>query len=543
MYKVIIVDDEMLVRIGMTSLIRWEEHGFEVVGTASDGLQACELIERHMPDIVLTDIVMPGLNGLELIAEIRRKYAFIRFIVLSSHSDYVYVREAMKLGAEDYILKASVKPAEMIRLLQTTTAKLGQRATPRETGQPAELTMNREKLKRTMLRLVCDETVDEAELEAWFEKKNESDKDWAVIFIKMHGPEEAASIGMESALLHLADVYCPGRCQHVVEYKSGEFVALMFMPSDTSRKDADQTKLDPLLHAIRRFLNMEASIGLSECFDVSSEFKTAFLQAKQAQQYAFYGGLGKCYRYDPAFFAHSDTVLFDKKDAEEIERCAEAGHFDGLETLKEFLFERLSAYRCYRNQDISMFMEIVHTVKRIAARHGVAWESVYSRVVPIHIELLRQETIEDMKAWFSSLFVSFAEQLMKAGREKYREEVRRLIGYMKSHYAQNLTLNDAAGIANMSPSYLSTMFKRETGKSFIELLTEIRMEKATELLRQTDLPSYLIAEKVGYDNINYFGRTFKKEKGVSPSQYRSIRLEQNYEQNSKISEHPAKKPK
>jgi two-component system response regulator YesN len=236
-------------------------------------------------------------------------------------------------------------------------------------------------------------------------------------------------------------------------------------------------------------------------------------------------------------------VLFDKKDAEEIERCAETGHFDGLETLKEFLFERLSAGRCYRNQDISMFMEIVHAVKRTAARHGVAWESVYSRVIPIHIELLRQETIGDMKAWFSSLFVSFAEQLMKAGREKYREEVRRLIGYMKSHYAQNLTLNDAAGIANMSPSYLSTMFKRETGKSFIELLTEIRMEKAAELLRQTDLPSYLIAEKVGYDNINYFGRTFKKEKGVSPSQYRSIRQEQNYEQNSKISEHPAKEPK
>jgi len=114
---------------------------------------------------------------------------------------------------------------------------------------------------------------------------------------------------------------------------------------------------------------------------------------------------------------------------------------------------------------------------------------------------------------------------------------------MKSHYADNLSLNGAAAIAGMSPSYLSSTFKRETGQSFVEFLTAIRMDKAAELLCRTDLPSYLIAERVGYDNINYFGRAFKKEKGVSPSQYRTARAEQNSEQRSKISERPGPKPK
>ncbi|WP_127582063.1 response regulator transcription factor [Paenibacillus koleovorans] len=521
MYKVIIVDDEMLVRIGMTSLIRWEDYGFEVVATASDGLQARELIERHMPDIVLTDIVMPGLNGLELIAEIRRKYAFIRFIVLSSHSDYMYVREAMKLDAEDYILKASIKPAELIRLLQTTADKLEQRAVPQATGQPAELALNGEQLKRTMLRLVCGEPVDESERDAWFGQKDEPGDEWAVLYIKLHGPEEAAWIGLESALLHLAEVYGPGRCRHVLEYKSGEFMALIVLAQATSPEGAGRINVEPLLHAVRRFLNMEGSVGLSDCFASSAEFKTAFLQAKEAVQYAFYHGLGKGYRYEPSFFAHGDQVLFDKKDAEELERCADTGQLAGLELLKESLFERLSASKCYRNQDISMFMEILHAVKRVAARHGISWDHVYADTVPIHIELLRKETIEEMKAWFGSLFGSFVEQLAKAGREKYRVEVSQLIGYMRAHYTENLTLNDAAGIVNMSPSYLSSLFKRETGKSFIELLTEIRMDKAAELLLRTDLPVYLIAEQVGYDNINYFGRAFKKEKSVSPSQYRT----------------------
>jgi len=543
MYKVIIADDEMLVRIGMTSLIPWEDHGFEVVGTASDGLQARELIEKHMPDIVLTDIVMPGLNGLELIAEIREKYAFIRFIVLSSHSDYMYVREAMKLGAEDYILKASVKPAEMIRLLQTTTAKLGQRATRQDPGSGAGLATDRERLKRTMLRFICDEAVDHAESEAWFAQQDGAENDWAVMIVRAHGPVDAANIGMESALQQLADVYCSGRCLHVTEYKSGEFVALLSVPIDVETADTGVMNFDPLLHAIRRFLNMEASIGLSDRFETSRGFKSAFLQAKEALQIAFYSGLGKCYRYDPAFFAHAGMALFDKSDEEEMERCADTGDSDGLGRLLDTIFTRLAAGRCYRNQDIGMFMEIVHAFKRIAARHGAEWGRIYPHVAPIHVELLRQETIEAMQAWFASLFESFAGELLKAGREKYREEVRRLIGYMKTNYARNLTLNGAAGIVNMSPSYLSSMFKRETGKSFIEFLTEIRMDKAAELLTQTELPSYLIAEKVGYDNINYFGRAFKKEKGMSPSQFRSSRPEHNFEQRSKISEHPALKPK
>lgn len=545
MYKVIIADDEMLVRLGMTSLIPWEEHGFEVVGAASDGLQARELIVRHMPDIVLTDIVMPGLNGLELIAEMSGKYPFIRFIVLSSHSDYMYVREAMKLGAEDYILKASVKPAEMIRLLQATTAKLGRRAV-HEAAKPAEPATDREKLKRTMQRLLCDEPVDEAEREAWFVRPDGANGKWAVMVIKAHGPEEAANVGMESALLHLADIYCPGRCLHVMEYKNGEFVALLSIPEEGAAEEAGRSNAEsaePLLAAIRRYLNLDASIGLSGRFGDSSGFKPAFRQAKEALQYAFYRGLGQIFRYDPDFFAMAGAPLFDKKDEEEMERCAETGDRDGLERLAVSIFARLEACRCYRNQDIGLFMEIVHAVKRIAARHGAPWESICPSSAPIHVELLRQETIADMRAWFAALFASFAEALMKAGREKYREEVRKLIVYMKSHYADNLSLNGAAAIAGMSPSYLSSIFKRETGRSFVEFLTAIRMEKAAELLCRTDLPSYLIAEKVGYDNINYFGRAFKKEKGVSPSQYRTARPEHNSEQRSKISERQEPKPK
>ncbi|TBL79359.1 response regulator transcription factor [Paenibacillus thalictri] len=521
MYKVIIVDDEMLVRIGMTSLIQWEDHGFEVVGTASDGLQACQLIERHMPDIVLTDIVMPELNGLELIAATRQKYPFIRFIVLSSHSDYAYVREAMKLGAEDYILKASVKPAEMIRLLETTTAKMGISPALPETGKSAGRTTDRE----TMIRLLGGGAIDEAEREGWFAERGDALHDWLILVIKAHGPEEeTANIGMESALLHLTDAYFSGSCEHVALYKSGEYMALISVPRSDADLEPAASDAAPLLLAVRRYLNVEVSIGMSGRFAGPAAFKAAFVQAKEALQYGFYCGLGQCYRYDPAFFPSiGNGSLFDKKDEERLEHCVETGAYDGLEPLIASIFAKLSMNRYYRNQDIGMFMEIVHAVKRIGTRQGVEWERVYPGDTPIHIELLRLRTIADMQGWFTALIGSFSQQLLKFNGEKYREEVRRLIGYLKTNYAQDISLNGAAAIANMSPSYLSSIFKRETNKSFVEFLTEIRMEKAAELLIQTDLPSYLIAEQVGYENINYFGRAFKKEMGVSPSQYRMNR--------------------
>jgi len=104
--------------------------------------------------------------------------------------------------------------------------------------------------------------------------------------------------------------------------------------------------------------------------------------------------------------------------------------------------------------------------------------------------------------------------------QTYRKEISRLIDYLKLHFAENITLSSAARYINMSESYLSTMFKKETGVSFVEYLTRLRIEKAAELLKTSDMPSYIIAEKVGYENINYFGRSFKKVMGVSPSQFR-----------------------
>lgn len=122
--KIMLVDDEIIVRLGMKSVIDWEANGFRHVGEACDGKEALALLEQVKPDILLTDIKMPNMNGIELIESVKRLYPWIRILVLSSHDEYDYVRSAMKLGADDYILKASVDPDKLIRLLQETASRI-----------------------------------------------------------------------------------------------------------------------------------------------------------------------------------------------------------------------------------------------------------------------------------------------------------------------------------------------------------------------------------------------------------------------------------
>lgn len=136
--KVMLVEDELLVRLGIKSLVDWESHSFDYIGDAADGEKALELMEQDVPDILLTDIVMPRMDGLELIARVKEKYPDMMIIVLSSHDEYDYVRRAMKLGIEDYVLKTSIKPSVLLELLGEAAAKYGSRRGSGVSPEPAE---------------------------------------------------------------------------------------------------------------------------------------------------------------------------------------------------------------------------------------------------------------------------------------------------------------------------------------------------------------------------------------------------------------------
>lgn len=380
--KVMLAEDELLVRLGIKSLIEWEEHGFTFIGDAADGVKALELMDREAPDILLTDILMPRMDGLELIEKVKERYPDTLIIVLSSHNEFDYVRRAMKLGVEDYILKTSMKPAELLQILLEASGKIAKR---REMAVPADGSQSPAQCDReAILQRLC------AELE-------------------QDAPPEAGEAGGTDRLKEDKDL------------PPGSFFIIL-QPKLLREGVEEQSAMRMLSHLF------ESELGdLLVCSPVETDGEV--------------------------------VLLLTGPDGE-------VPDIDALD---------------------------VGSSGRIADWHGIA--KAYAQAKQLLAERRVQETD--------------------------REDINRLLDYMKEHYAEDLSLKKAAEMIRISESYLSFVFKKETGIGFTDYLNTLRADKAAHYLVNTDMPAYQIALEVGYENINYFGRIFKKIKGVSPQKYRA----------------------
>ncbi len=520
MLKVLIVDDEMLVRVGMRSLIQWEEHGFEVIGDAADGQAALAWMEAEVPDIVLTDIVMPGKDGLWLIGEARKKWPDVRFIVLSSYSDFDYVREAMKLGVDDYVLKTSVRPEEFLKILNETRQKV-ERDRKKWKHAAMESPSLSETKQRQFLRLLVEASPDEAALERY-----RSDLDWpdaacaAVFFVRIHhysklGPD-GKSVGR--SLFHLLEQETrEAERKQVFQYKENELAAALFF------KDRPQAQLlrdmgRDAVRAARRLINASISVGISEPFDRFEDFPQAVKQAREAVRRSFYEGIERCYKFEPLPAGQADRPYLRVED--ELLQRIEVCDREGVGRVLERFFADLAEQRRRPERRRERLLDIVQQFKIAARKWNISWHDLSEEQSPVYVQMFELETLDDTAQWFEKLSDKVIGAISGVRSQTYREEISRLIDYLKTHFTENVTLSSASKYVNMSESYLSSMFKKETKMSFVEYLTKLRIEKAAELLKTTDWPSYAIAEKVGYENINYFGRSFKKVMGMSPSRFR-----------------------
>ncbi|MEC0368977.1 response regulator transcription factor [Paenibacillus chibensis] len=390
--KVMLVDDELLVRLGIKSLIDWEKHGFEFIGDAPDGEKALELMEQSVPDILLTDIVMPRMNGLQLIERVRAQYPSMLIIVLSSHNEFDYVRSAMKLGVEDYMLKTSMKPDELLEILVEAAGKIA-RTNVKTQPEAAAISARQ------------DTRMDEV-----------TDCVRSILTGDPAGAEVPAGLRLQPQCMLLL--------LHVLHTRDGG-------PEASAMKLLEhlvQTELEALLD--------------------------------------------------------SHPVTVDSRDIAAVLAVPE---------------EKLP----------DLDRQISGLVSSAQVLLGIS---------------LRAETAGPLSAWeeLPGAYAKTKSGILDQGMQlTSRQDINSLLTYIKDNLTRDISLKEAAERINISETYLSTIFKKETGMGFTDWINTMRIEQAASLLMETSLPSYLIAEQVGYENINYFGRLFKKMKGVSPQKYRA----------------------
>lgn len=521
-----LVDDEILVRENIRDCVDWEKEGFTYCGDASDGEVALPLIEQMMPDILITDIKMPFMNGLELSKIVRQRMPDIKIIILSGHDEFEYARSALRIGVEEYCLKPA-SSEDIIRLLHTVSAKIDQERLDKERieklkkSERDQAAHSREKL----LGDLCNGLVTTAEAihSASALSINLIARYYAVAlsdFRSLENSKSTDAILIHEAETQLYDQMSLSNASDILCYKKSRTEKVWIFKGDSA--DQLQQALDHLQTTskvtIENHMPYTVSIGIGGIQNRLQGVHLSFLEADEDKHWRR--------QSQQNLRALSDT------NGDQLDRSAFLDRSRFLEFLKLGSPSQLQSF-------LTIFTERLKTTHWQSSQYGYyilndltlevfrEAKGMY-RTVEISEETLGQcqlnlgnvRSREEACDYLASLAEKF--WLWRAGSsDRYAEMLSQVKDYILGNYDKDhLSLQDAAKHVRVSPSHLSKVFSHETGQTFMAFLTHTRIRKAMELLQSTHDKSYEVAHQVGYNDAHYFSNLFKKVTGMTTREFR-----------------------
>lgn len=508
MLKVVLVDDEAMVIRGICGMTDWEALGMRVAGTATDGESGQKLIEQLRPDIVVADVHMPGISGLDMIRNVAQKLPGTVFIIFSGYSEFEYVRQALRYGAIDYLEKP-VSIEELQRALKRAKEEVQRKAEHAEHHVKAGRSAIRETL-RTNLGLP------EADLSALADYGVNSSGITALTVaagrLEDGGPMTEQLAGRAEESLHTL----AGSAGFVACFRENNLLVAILLLYTTRRPDTTA-----LFHRFRRELKgmgCALRIGLSG-WHPTENISQAYAQSVQALRFSrFYATAPLC-RYEDILH-HADERLLAPYKAQVVRGIASGDYTH----LPDALDAALSAFRenklgpeSVRHESLEMLYRSLESVTPAQRRQLDQWMA--DRDVP---RLLQEQggTFEEIRQLIRTLFEEMAAALSHPATQDAHYMVVKACEYIDHHYPENLTLQLVAQQVGANATYLSTLFKESLGTSYSTYLTQARIQAAKRMLREGEKVG-IVSEAVGYANYRHFSELFKRLEGLSPKHYRN----------------------
>ncbi len=526
MLQALLADDEPLSIRMMENLIEWDRYGIRIVATASDGQEALEKFREHMPHIIITDIKMPRLNGIEFIHRAREINADAEIIFISAYADFAFVKEAIALGCTDYLLKP-VDEFELERTLQRITRKISEKTLSRQLVQRLE-TQKQKKAIHDYLRGNGKPEQGRRLLADWYQ----GGRLLTLMSVSLRHETIAAYTGANS----MAAEQATSQLEKVERVASGLMPCLVLEEEDcswllvlqTSRKAEAMAVAQELLSFLRHEWKSDARICFSRA-GPPEEMAALYSQVMQFDKYSQYLGdvdiLGGDDRSGEAELYRARFTEYGKQVMDSLRHRDPAA-------ARRTLQEALGASTAISPEDLSsiyeLCFEIVLCVKGLLAGEPPEEPSGAPDATELTYEAITSlRSLQSLSAYMDRV-LGMVFSPARGKPEPYTQLVRDGISFLTERYDQNLSLEEICRHLSISKNYFCYLFKRDTGVSLWAYLTDIRMRKAKALLRDTDLKSLEIAYQVGYDNPSYFSKLFKKLQGVTPNEYRlSARQEGN----------------
>lgn len=531
--KVFLVEDEVIIRSGVKKSINWEQEGYEFVGEASDGELAYPMILKEKPDILITDIRMPFMDGLELSRLVKKELPDIKILILSGYDEFEYAKKAIKIGVTEYLLKpiSAAKLTEVLNAVAETIRQENEEKNLLETYF-AEMRENTERDKMRLFEKLLMGDLSMGEILEAGERfgMNLGASCYKIVLFKILANLENhvyaeqkvdACSSVEQAASMMEGVYV---FQRGVE----GWAFLLTAQDEKSMEESAKILYQNLKQAMKNYTQLEYFGGIGSTVPRIRSLKQSFREADRA--------------FAARFVEEANQIIsqkeFEKSQMEEglkMQGVVQIGK--SREMLQKFLSngtreevkafsdayisrieeENIRSTMVRQYVVIDVCIVILSFCERISSANRLQEEAeeLQKMMQKIH-------SLSEIKKYVVRLLNEAIELRDAESGRRYSDLIAAAKKEIENHYmTEEISLNTVAISVGMSPSYFSSIFSKEAGKTFVEYLTEVRIEKAKEFLMCSSMKTSEIGYEVGYKDPHYFSYIFKKVQGCSPKEYRA----------------------
>lgn len=532
MYKLILVDDEAEMRHGLQEVISFSELGFTVAGEAGDGMEALRLCEKLEPDLIITDIRMPLMDGLTLCRKAKAILPMVQCIILSGYDDFEFAKQAIDLKAINYLLKP-ISSAEFSDMLANAKATLDE-----EFDRRRNITLLKERfvqnlpiLRESLFTSLLNGGMPPAAAQERSAALNMNLSADQYVLALYQTPEDQTGSGIEDKELRnvaIANVLREVFAAHALRaevFPHDGMIAALFMRRDSSEEGFAQLVacIDEARKTARHYLNCQLYVGVSDSCGLLSQLPAANREATGALYQCMLSQEEQVMCSTDLRHRPSDDLQVDALEMAALSNGIKVRDLDGARQALDHLMDAARGVRPSPRAWQTYLMEIVLCCLRIISEHSLAWEGLDEQLESLTRSILSQcPSVDAASESLSALL-----EPMVGALDEHRQTSSRVLAsaaesYLRENYTrEDTSLEQLCLHLHISPSYFSTVFKKETKKTFHQYLTELRMDKALNLLSTTDQKISQVAQSVGLPDQNYFSYCFRKHFGYPPSRARS----------------------
>lgn len=528
MYTLLIADDEPLIRNGVKKIIDWESLGFSRIFLAEDGQEALDIIKNNHVDLVLTDIVMPFMDGLELSEILAKDYPQIHVVILTGHEDFEYAQKSVNLGVKNYILKP-IGAESLYKKMKQICERLHIENKQRQyvSSIKNQLCQSMPALRdQTLNKIVCSQ---DRNLNLYLERAKSLQLDLG------EGPYEVGimDIDLEDIPASDYDLYlfaakniareCLGEKHYVFEDGKDRIIILFKCQElDDESHEIIYDVLCVIQKSIYNTIQLKTTCTIGTTAGTVKELNHAYRNAKKALECKYSLGSNNVYDIGDLNYLEQ-SFYYPQQEMSYLKKSIKIGNSAEIRNAVHEIFYIEGKKRSLSGKNVKMiYIEVVTSLlKELSALKEVS-ETIWNRGFELYQEFDEFGSLKEMEERLSSFACNIRDEMNSAQTNSGMQVIDKVKEYVMNNYKDpELSLTKVAEFASVSTGYLSGLFKKESGTNFIKYLTDVRMEKSMQLLRTTDMKTYEIAYETGFSNPHYFSVSFKKYTGISPSEFRT----------------------